>query len=811
MTMSSFAEALGKQFGGQLGNDQAALTEAEHLCRMHDLTPEQLFIKWERHALVSSSSNSEQQTEEGTDGIPATGNVQVMARLAGLAKQLRVEQNSSAAGVSKQPTTPRFGMDGGSNSNFVYNQKSLMDAVNSSGGRLTTPSMKSGKKKLITTADKRARQQFGTPSKSSKMIGSNLDYHSNAAAAAVTPHSQRIGGMAVGGRDLMSPLMLAKNTPKASTNNNSSDDVAIDWNSRKLNSGSVVASFNMHLPNYSASKSSVEGRVKASRARPLRRLKTDDRYDIFTLVKRDTGDDVEDYSVADEYASDGDDDNIVVLNEHSDDSDDDDNDDIFNHGNKSKSSSNKVRYMFERLDERSLYLDWRVDSAAQWIRGSNSDVDIVHPRSTCQSISAVVGRICRDPEESQTGRLALRASMFDTSRRLGGGNLVRLNLDNAALKGGLSLFPGQLVCLEGTNPLGKEFHVESVTPLPMLPAASPAISDDSESTPLRIMLACGPFTCDDSLNYAVLEELMKQVSLDPPEHLLLMGPFVDSVNPLVAIGDMLCSPDDLFKDILGTCLIQLSRKYPNMGIAVIPSTRDVVHPYVCFPQPPFDPAQLGLPILPNVQYLPNPAVYEVRGTVIGVSTADALSAISSTELHVSGSNSLSASATTGEQRMVRLCHHILEQRSMYPVFPPEDSSNDPVPLALAPPELACYLDLTAKHQPHLMIMPSKLKQFAVESDGTVFVNPGNACTAKAAGTFARIVVHPAHEKYTKVLIPATQKDVEPMEVEDDPFMTPATTASSNTSSKDASQPVSGLADSATSGPSRFINVEIVNI
>ena len=62
----------------------------------------------------------------------------------------------------------------------------------------------------------------------------------------------------------------------------------------------------------------------------------------------------------------------------------------------------------------------------------------------------------------------------------------------------------------------------------------------SNSQHLQIMVCQGPYTFNDSLTYQPLQLLVKQVQINNPDILVMMGPFVDESNhwlkhPLVEI------------------------------------------------------------------------------------------------------------------------------------------------------------------------------------------------------------------------------------------------------------------------------------
>ncbi|KAK7682392.1 hypothetical protein QCA50_014597 [Cerrena zonata] len=71
--------------------------------------------------------------------------------------------------------------------------------------------------------------------------------------------------------------------------------------------------------------------------------------------------------------------------------------------------------------------------------------------------------------------------------------------------------------------------------------------------------------------------------------------------------------------------------------------------------------------------------------------------------------------------MANLCRHILQQRSLYPLFPtPTDLAHE-VNLDVTHSDF-----LAISHQPDVLIVPSRLRQFTKVLEGTVAVNPSFA-------------------------------------------------------------------------------------
>jgi DNA polymerase alpha subunit B len=108
-------------------------------------------------------------------------------------------------------------------------------------------------------------------------------------------------------------------------------------------------------------------------------------------------------------------------------------------------------------------------------------------------------------------------------------------------------------------------------------------SDRDIVRPLSIFIAAGPFSTDENVLYEPLDDLLKVVSKENPDVLLLIGPFVDSTNSLIETDKLDESYDDIFEHVVEK-LKDISEK---TSVVLIPSLRDIHHDFV-FPQPAFD-------------------------------------------------------------------------------------------------------------------------------------------------------------------------------------------------------------------------------
>jgi len=60
--------------------------------------------------------------------------------------------------------------------------------------------------------------------------------------------------------------------------------------------------------------------------------------------------------------------------------------------------------------------------------------------------------------------------------------------------------------------------------------------EDQEGQPLLIMVAAGPFTTSENLEYEPFSDLLVLVQRDKPDVVIFTGPFVDMRHPLVKDG-----------------------------------------------------------------------------------------------------------------------------------------------------------------------------------------------------------------------------------------------------------------------------------
>lgn len=118
-----------------------------------------------------------------------------------------------------------------------------------------------------------------------------------------------------------------------------------------------------------------------------------------------------------------------------------------------------------------------------------------------------------------TARPTATSLAIETSRRLGGGSRVPLNLSNVP---SFSLFPGQVVGLRGVNASGSYFAVKEILVPQRLPC--PDVSADELLTRgMRMIVASGPWGTDTG-GWEGFEEICLVAQTESVDVLILVTP-----------------------------------------------------------------------------------------------------------------------------------------------------------------------------------------------------------------------------------------------------------------------------------------------
>ena len=192
---------------------------------------------------------------------------------------------------------------------------------------------------------------------------------------------------------------------------------------------------------------------------------------------------------------------------------------------------------------------------------------------------------------------------------------------------------------------------------------------------------------------------------------MLLGPFVDLKNNAVTNADKSFSRQWL--EFAKT----VAAKVENMDVSVImmSSARDAMG-YPVYPQPA---VQHNDCYSSNMKTVSDPAVLDIGGVQVAVTSTDIL-------FHL-GKEEISYPPRNGD-RMSRLASHLLQQGSMYPLYPASEEIN----LDLERLEQFGMLDQT----PHIMLLPSDLNTFVREVSGVTVINPGRLTKGSGPGTYS---------------------------------------------------------------------------
>ncbi|XP_023566572.1 DNA polymerase alpha subunit B isoform X3 [Octodon degus] len=225
---------------------------------------------------------------------------------------------------------------------------------------------------------------------------------------------------------------------------------------------------------------------------------------------------------------------------------------------------------------------------------------------------------------------------------------ARVPVDLSELKE-YSLFPGQVVIMEGINTTGRKLVATKLYEGVPLPFYQPTEEDgDFERT--MVLVACGPFTTSDSITYDPLLDLISIINHDQPDVCILFGPFLDAKHEQVE-NCLLTSPfEDVFKQCLRT-IIEGTRSSCS-HLVFVPSLRDVHHESV-YPQPPFNYPDLSREDKKRVQLVSEPCSLAINGVIFGLTSTDLL-------FHMGAEEICSSSGIS--DRFSRILKHILTQR-----------------------------------------------------------------------------------------------------------------------------------------------------
>ncbi|KAF7123078.1 hypothetical protein RHSIM_Rhsim12G0105700 [Rhododendron simsii] len=416
------------------------------------------------------------------------------------------------------------------------------------------------------------------------------------------------------------------------------------------------------------------------------------------------------------------------------------------------------RFMYDKIEDKFNFLENRIRKRATALVASGLCEEAKDPTVASQESVFAVGMICCDEE----GRLKEKPVLLQSSVEHSGGQRVRLDLQKLSQ---FSIFPGQVVGVEGHNPSGHCLIASRVIDyVPMSvpsdeylhPTKKQAVEQEFQFTDpsmlgelsmhvhsclrnLKQILAAGPFTTIDNLFFEPLAELLAYARRKQPQLLLLLGPFIDSEHPEIKKGTVNRTFDEIFRQEI---LERLQDYVEYMGsaarVVLVPSVRDANHDFV-FPQPAFDIQQPDLKH--KITSLTNPGIFSANGVI-------------SNCLYL---RNMDAHAPLKKQPCTYITLLILQPCLMcfYPLYPPMEGT--PLDFSLAPEalQISCV--------PDILILSSDLAHFVKvlsvgdknegeEQAKCVCVNPGRLSRGEGAGFFVELNYHQNPDSTTASVI-----------------------------------------------------------
>lgn len=386
--------------------------------------------------------------------------------------------------------------------------------------------------------------------------------------------------------------------------------------------------------------------------------------------------------------------------------------------------------MVDRLGDRAAYLDYRISTFEREVEAACGEGYPHAVATAAQNSTFFVGRVCCDTED---GRMNAQSVALEGSTGVSHGSRVRVDLTNCS---DYRLFPGQVVCIKGTNPSG--FCIQATQVMPGLPLDGPAATvQNAPQGDFSCIIAAGPYTTSEDLLYEPLAALLEYAATQKPDVLLLAGPFVDADHPQVRSGLLEETFDQIYESRVAAQLAEFCSKVDGVTrVLLLPTPRDVHHDPT-YPQGPMPHSA------DEITNLPNPCTFKCNELVLGCSTVDWLMSCTKEEISL---------ASKPADRLPALASHMLNQRSYFPMFPAPTT----VPLntsrgyglelpctphvLVTPSDLAPFAKIVSIAQPVLKSENAGEEQAAVKETKVVCINPGRLTKGATAGTFAHMWV-----------------------------------------------------------------------
>ncbi|GMS88176.1 hypothetical protein PENTCL1PPCAC_10351 [Pristionchus entomophagus] len=296
-------------------------------------------------------------------------------------------------------------------------------------------------------------------------------------------------------------------------------------------------------------------------------------------------------------------------------------------------------------------------------------------------------------------------------------------------------FPGQMAVFSGVNRTGSLFEASARLTAGKQPAAVVRTCDEDAV----VWVAAGPFTPSTTAAYEPLAEIVQLARTRQPDVLVLIGPLVDRQSRFLVSKECTESDDDLTAGLLRRLAAKM--KGSSTRVLFMPSSSREAAVVPVFPGATLrEQWKEGV-----VEIISDPTTLVVGGAEIAITASDIVTHLSRAESHTSSNKE-------NTDRMTRVAGHMLEQRCLYPLYPPSLAAD------IEGIHKACNLN---GKQPHVIVAPALLAPFVKTAYGSVIANPGSTCKGASLGTLMKLRIGLSEipeegssnlEKYTHVSI-----------------------------------------------------------
>ncbi|XP_049817799.1 DNA polymerase alpha subunit B isoform X2 [Aethina tumida] len=378
-------------------------------------------------------------------------------------------------------------------------------------------------------------------------------------------------------------------------------------------------------------------------------------------------------------------------------------------GDEEHSLTSKSKYMYEIMGSKARYLSIMTEWLGDFMLKKHNLTLSEGSLKSFTGPMTTFGRIVSDSD----GKINVQSTLLEGSQLVNFAHTVSLNLNKVPK---YSLFPGQVVMVEGNNAHNGTFFADKIISdaLPTLPLEPPNFYGT-----MQIMIASGPFTLPSNLSYEPLNDLLKYAAEYQPHLLILLGPFLDTDHEGILNGQLTDPFVSFFESLIENIAVTLQDV--DTQVVIVASSKDAHHDPV-YPTPPY--CTRGA--YEKIRFVPDPCMLDVNGLVIGATSADVLFDISNFELYQDRNPSGPV------DRLGRLASHLLQQQSFYPLYPPSK-------------DMCIDHELLEQHGfieyiPHILILPSTLRYFIKNISGCLVINPERSTKGYGAGTFAKVEI-----------------------------------------------------------------------